>query len=648
MLIIPGTGLLTDAFGLSGWGPYGLLKWSLIGKLRRCKVMFVSVGAGPLDSAPGRFFVKLALSLAEYRSYRDVPSREVVEGIGVRAKDDRIYPDLVFGLSPALPPTAAVREGRPVVGLGLMEYSEKYSIASPMRDTYERYVESFAAIVGWLLDHDYDVKLLLGDGDADTFVIDDLRAVLRERLASEVDERVTDHPIGSVHELLSQLRATDLVIATRFHNVLMSLLLGKPVVAISFHHKCSSLMSDMGLSEYCQDINEINADALIAKFQALVQHADERRAHDRAASRGSAIGPGRAVRSSFRRTYRRIPTRPRGDHFDLTNLASQTRRYDAGDAGGQRAPSKGGVGVSGGEQTHLAAAPGTGARSPRDAGVRTLAPLPHFSETPTAQMYLGTLFLRNRPALELMRRLFAERPQGSSVRVAVLGCSVGVEVYSILWTLRRARPDLTILVDAVDISPEVLAIAEEGVYGPQTAETVHESVFERLTEAEMLEMFDWNGDQGRVKPYLREGITWRLGDAADRRLVEELGPKDLVVANNFLCHMDAPSAERCLRNFAQLTSPGGYLFVSGVDLDVRTNVAIDLGWEPVPELMAEIHDGDPLVRADWPWHWWGLEPLDRRRNDWRTVTRPCSEWQTRVRLRLAHADRLAWPSRFVS
>ena len=33
---------------------------------------------------------------------------------------------------------------------------------------------------------------------------------------------------------------------------------------------------------------------------------------------------------------------------------------------------------------------------------------------------------------------------------------------------------------------------------------------------------------------------------------------------------------------------------------------------------AEIHDGDPLVRADWPWRWWGLEPLDRRRPDWET------------------------------
>jgi chemotaxis methyl-accepting protein methylase len=299
----------------------------------------------------------------------------------------------------------------------------------------------------------------------------------------------------------------------------------------------------------------------------------------------------------------------------VTNLATQTRRYGDGGANALRRKV---------EWAFLAVNRRTWRRLP--ARVRGLHAMQAYgrrlqslvSRNADRQMYLGTLFVRNRPALELMRRLFADRPQGSSVRVAVLGCSVGVEVYSIMRTLRRARPDLTILIDAVDISPEVLAIAAKGVYGPQTAETVHESVFERLTDAEMLEMFDWNGDQGRVKHFFREGITWRLGDAADRRLVEELGPKDLVVANNFLCHMDAPSAEQCLRNLAQLTSPGGYLFVSGVDLDVRTNVAIDLGWEPVPELMAEIHDGDPLVRADWPWHWWGLEPLDRRRNDWQT------------------------------
>lgn len=233
------------------------------------------------------------------------------------------------------------------------------------------------------------------------------------------------------------------------------------------------------------------------------------------------------------------------------------------------------------------------------------------------EMYLGTLFLRNRPALELIGTLCAEKPTGSRINIAVLGCSVGVEVYSILWAVRRVRPDLKISVDALDISPDVLAIAEEGVYGPQTSDAVAESIFQQLTAAERQEMFDWDGDQARVKEWLREGVTWRLGDASDPGLVGVLGTKDLVVANNFLCHLDAPSAERCLRNVARLVDAAGYLFVSGVDLDVRTKVAIDLEWEPVPELVAEIHDGDHLVRADWPLRWWGLEPLDRRRRDWK-------------------------------
>jgi len=148
---------------------------------------------------------------------------------------------------------------------------------------------------------------------------------------------------------------------------------------------------------------------------------------------------------------------------------------------------------------------------------------------------------------------------------------------------------------AVDISKQILTFAERGIYAPDTSHMVNASIFERLTETEMVEMFDWEGDQARVKSWLREGITWQLRDAADPELITILGPRDMVVASNFLCHMTPPDGEKCLRNIAQLVSPGGYLFVSGVDLAVRTKVAVDLGWEPVPELMAEIHNGAPSV-----------------------------------------------------
>ncbi len=234
----------------------------------------------------------------------------------------------------------------------------------------------------------------------------------------------------------------------------------------------------------------------------------------------------------------------------------------------------------------------------------------------TRRQYFGTFFFRNRPALELMRRLADEKAKGSTLRIAVLACSAGAEVYSILWTIRLARPDLKVIMWAVDISKEILNFAEKGIYDPDACELVGCSIFERLTAHEMEQMFDWEGDQARVKPWLREGITWQIGDASSPELTHVLGPQDLVVASNFLSHMEPLVAENCLRNIAGLVDRGGYLFVSGADLEVRAKVAHELGWRPIPELLEQIHDGDPDLRGGWPLCWWGLEPLNHRRRDW--------------------------------
>ena len=233
------------------------------------------------------------------------------------------------------------------------------------------------------------------------------------------------------------------------------------------------------------------------------------------------------------------------------------------------------------------------------------------------RQFLGTFFFRNRPELEMIRRLSGQHNNGSPLRISVLGCSSGAEVYSILWTIRLARPDLKIIMNAIDISREVLDFAQRGVYSLATpSELVDAPIFERMTETEMKEMFEREGNKARVKLWIKEGIIWHLGDAGDPNIRNVLGPQDIVVANNFLCHMEPPDAERCLRNIARLVHSGGYIFVSGIDLDIRTKVARDLKWKPISDLMEDIHDGDPSVRGDWPWEWWGLEPLDKRRQDW--------------------------------
>src|SRR5262245_35474996 len=201
----------------------------------------------------------------------------------------------------------------------------------------------------------------------------------------------------------------------------------------------------------------------------------------------------------------------------------------------------------------------------------------------------STFFLRNRPELELVSRLAGQKSNGSNLKLCVVACSIGAEVYSILWAIRSARPDLEVKTNAIDIAQDVVDFAQVGIY--QRSDYVVKlpdgkmslDLYKCMSAQEMTAMFEVDGSEAKIKPWLKEGITWRSGDANDPAFVEAAGLQDIVVANRFLCHMRPQTAESCLRNVARLVKPGGYLFVSGVDLDVRTKVARDMGWKPVTD-----------------------------------------------------------------
>jgi len=243
----------------------------------------------------------------------------------------------------------------------------------------------------------------------------------------------------------------------------------------------------------------------------------------------------------------------------------------------------------------------------------------------------STFFFRNRAELELIRRLADQASLGSSIDMAVFACSKGAEVYSIAWALKAARPDLTINLRAVDVSQEVVEFARRGVYSLQDRDNKSDaaelrvntyrdqppgySPFMFMSESEMSAMFDRDGDVVRVKSWIKEGISWHCADAGNPELRSILPPHDIIIANRFLCHMEPATAERILRNVSRVLKPGGYLFVSGVDLDVRMRVAMDMKWEPVTELMEEVHDGDPSLRDGWPLDYWAKEPIEPGRRD---------------------------------
>jgi len=274
ILIMTGTGMVSDF----ATGPfdrhYDMFRWAVIAKLCRCKLLFLSVGGGPIRHPLSRYFVKAALALADYRSYRDASSKDHLEAIGVDVTNDAVYPDLAFSLPrPVMPINHGPGHQRTVIGVGLMNYHNRYGRTGNDETIYRDYLARIACFVVRLLERGYTVRVLIGDFVWDQDVRQDLRAELEKGGCNYEDGRIIDEPASSVDELLSQLASVDVVVASRFHNVLLGLMLGKPALAISYHEKFQPLMSGLGLEGFCQDIEQIDVDELIKKVVTLVEDA---------------------------------------------------------------------------------------------------------------------------------------------------------------------------------------------------------------------------------------------------------------------------------------------------------------------------------------------------------------------------------------
>src|SRR3989449_3090271 len=281
MLIVPGTQFLSDNLtGPWGW-PYLAFKWSVAAKLRRCKLLFVSVGVGPLRHRLSRFFVKSALLLADYRSYRDDSSKQYMWHIGFDPTNDPVYPDLAFSLpTPTIPRDSHCNRWKPVIAVGVKDYRGQHGSWPRQHqadDIYRRYLEMVTTLVAWLLEHLYTVRLVIGDASYDTQVLADLRKSLNERNVKHENLQVIDEPIESLEQLVSQLATSDIVVSPRFHNVVLGLLLNKPVISLSYHDKFVSLMDGVGLAKYCQPIDHLDVDELIDQFIEIEKNAEDLR-----------------------------------------------------------------------------------------------------------------------------------------------------------------------------------------------------------------------------------------------------------------------------------------------------------------------------------------------------------------------------------
>ncbi len=277
LLVVAGTGPLSD-HGESILGfPYEIFKWALIARLRGVKVRFVAVGAGPIHGALGRFFIKRALRVADYRSFRDEVSKTLLERAGMGTKDDPIVPDLAFSLPESLfrSTAADAPSSKPVIGVGVIDYYGPTPDRPDAEVFHEAYLEKMADFIDWLLREGYAVRVLIGDLTYDLAVRAAVLARLDKRGIAHRSDQLINDEIRSVSDLLSQLASTTLVVSPRYHNLLLGIMLGKPVLSISYDPKNDALLEGVGLGEYCQPIDSLDVDLLRAQLMKLERNAPQ-------------------------------------------------------------------------------------------------------------------------------------------------------------------------------------------------------------------------------------------------------------------------------------------------------------------------------------------------------------------------------------
>src|SRR5262249_17860064 len=148
------------------------------------------------------------------------------------------YPDLAFSLPPdALPHSNGRAPSRPVIGVGVMRYDNERNFPINGETAYHGYLDKLVTFLLWLLEHDYTVRLFIRDALYDDGVIEDVKRLLVERGAGKRTDQILHEPMACVEDLLTQLTTTDLVFASRFHNLVLAVMLNKVVGSISYHEK---------------------------------------------------------------------------------------------------------------------------------------------------------------------------------------------------------------------------------------------------------------------------------------------------------------------------------------------------------------------------------------------------------------------------
>lgn len=233
-LVSGGGSLLQDVTG-----PKSLIYYlgvAFLAKLLGKKVMFYAQGVGPINTSQGKWLMRWIANKVDLITVRDEASKKLLQQLGVNKPEIRLTVDAVLGIDrnkinpqpgeKKLAEMGITLDEQPIIGISLREWQNPNNYKKAVANTCDNLIEMGYRVAFIPFHFPSDIN-----PGRDTI-----------KLMKHGDKAILVKNQTNVEEMLGILSKLHLMIGMRLHSLIMTAVMGVPIVGISYDPKVDSFM----------------------------------------------------------------------------------------------------------------------------------------------------------------------------------------------------------------------------------------------------------------------------------------------------------------------------------------------------------------------------------------------------------------------
>lgn len=265
-----------------------------LARIFRKRIMGYAIGTGPLETKLGKFLTKIVMNQAELIAVRVLPSKELLESLGVTKPPVHVTADASFTLPASAPARVAEilkqedveRDGHLMVAIAPRRWFHYHHRLVPVRYSanlwrsrrrggarFNRCKEAIAQAADRLV-ADRGVRIVFvpmrcSRGRIDPSQDDD---TVSQEIYTAMHQKQGAHLLKGNYtpqELKGIFGRMDAVLGMRMHSLIMAAGMEVPVVGIDISPKFAPLFQALGQEEYLLPVEELTRDKLLHKIESV-------------------------------------------------------------------------------------------------------------------------------------------------------------------------------------------------------------------------------------------------------------------------------------------------------------------------------------------------------------------------------------------